>query len=262
MMPGHFTPPLDSSLEWGTVGWDDSDTFYDLGDGSGTDSGIALVQVTLFRGKDPTVPLDETKAQGTKLLCQVGGSFLCIPPRGTKVLVATPHGFGDLPCASTIIQERDERAGAFYGGMAPGERCVAGLVGKARLLFKKNDSATLYTEDANGKAVTSYVGADKIQFTYGSASLILDENGITLAVGQAAIILGMDGSVKIQGQTVSASGSAVAISGKVATSIGAAAGSKTLIGPAATPATACGIGPIVPVGPLVAVSTSVFVSPT
>ena len=247
------------TLEWGTVGWDDQGDIYDLGDGSDGDSQVTLLRVTLFRGKDPTEPLDDSRAQGMKILTQLPSVDFGIPTRNTPVFLGIPGN--DYPGAAVVLQVSDRRASQIFGQQKPGERCISGVGTKARVILKNNDSASLYTVDANGKAVSAYVGPDKIQLSNAFGAITLDQNGITLSAGQAAIILGVDGSTKVQGQTVSASASAVAISGKVVTSIGAAPNSKTLIGPAATPLTpAAYVNPAAPTVP--SPSASVFTSPT
>lgn len=183
----HVNQSHDSSLEWGTVGWSDGQ-HYELGDGSGTDQAIALVHVTLFRGRDPSQPLDNTKAQGKEILCQLGGNFFCIPPLGCNVLVGTPHAFGNQAATSTILQARDERGSQFYGQINPGELCVGGLVGKGRMFFRNDDSFQVLTIDGAGANVTIYGGTDKIQIQNSSGTFTLQSN--SAAIASPAVSLG------------------------------------------------------------------------
>jgi hypothetical protein len=204
------------TLEWGTVGWADG-SHHDLGDGSDTDTGPTLVHVTLFRGRDPTQPLDSTRAQGWPVLAQMASSDFAIPPLNAVVLLAVIEPF---PGLATILQVRDPRASQIFGQQKPGERAITALGSKARAIFKNNDSCTLYTEDANGKAVSAYVGPDKIQLSNASGSLSLDHNGLTLTVGQAGLTLTPAGVATLSGTQVSVAGSLVAVAGSVATCLG------------------------------------------
>jgi hypothetical protein len=158
------TPGGGGGIAWGTAGWTtDGGKHFDLGDSTPTESGRTLVRVTLFRGRDPTEPLDKTQAQGQELLCQLGGGLLLAPPRGTPVLVAIPESHGDQAGAAVIIAQIDMTSGQLYGTLAPGEAALHGFKGQARVLCKNNGTACLYTSRGNvkgGASVTVQANAD------------------------------------------------------------------------------------------------------
>jgi hypothetical protein len=88
-------------FEPGTVGWDDADDHVDLG--TADNDGATLIRVTLFRGRDPSVPLTPGVAQGHKVLAQLGGGFFRVPPKATRVMVGFPTAFATSPGACVIV---------------------------------------------------------------------------------------------------------------------------------------------------------------
>lgn len=236
----------DSPLAWGTVGWsDDGGSFYELGGGS-NDANI-LVRVQLFRAKDSAEDLDASVGQGQRLLCKLASTFVQIPPRNTRVLVAIPEPFGMIPGGSMIIAA-DNPNPALIGNLKPGEAGVAAAEGDARVLLKsETDAIVLYTLDAGGKSVVVYVGSDKIQIGNSFGAITIDENGIRLTSGQAAVTLSPSGDARLMGQTASVTGSVASIAGKVG----------TMVGPNATAVTTALYGTSLSPIP----STSVFISP-
>ncbi len=99
MMQG-FQPPIQGhKIGLGTVGWSDDPSIVDLA----TDGGTSLVKVQLYRGRNPVTTLDNTRAQGYQILCQVLGPLFWIPPKNTKVIVAFPDGFEQLAGAGVIL---------------------------------------------------------------------------------------------------------------------------------------------------------------
>lgn len=229
MMHGPTATPYTCPLAWGTVGWaDDGGTFYELGEGDGGDPNL-LIRVTLFRGARPgsvkrgSGQGDQTEAAGQQLLSKIASTFVHIPPRGTRVLVAIPEPFGKSPGGSVILVS-DNPNPALIGNLKDGETAIASPDGKARILFKKeNDAVVLYTEDADGKSVMIYVGKDKIQIANGAASLTLDPTaGITLstASGGGGLTMTPTGQTTLSGQLLSLYGQLVAIAGEVGLFLG------------------------------------------
>jgi hypothetical protein len=90
-----------SQIEVGSIGWEDEDDYFFLGDDS--NDGHTLVRVQLFRGRDPTKPLSKTRAQGMKILCHLSGGLFRIPQKDTRVYVAIPKGMERLPGAGVIF---------------------------------------------------------------------------------------------------------------------------------------------------------------
>lgn len=249
MMHSRVNPQGDPPLAFGSVGWsDDGGTFYELGtDG---DDGSILVRVTLFRGRDPTLPLDHSVAQGQKILAKLASNFVQIPPRTTRVLVAGPDGAWNVPGGPMIISA-DNANPSLIGNLKDGEAAVAAASSQGRVLIKKaNDCVVLYTVDGNGKSVMAYVGADKIQLANAFGAITIDSSGVSLTSGQAALELTALGEAKLTGLKAAVSGSIASVAGQV----------MTMLGPGATPVTGVGYGPPGP-GPVVLSSATVFVSP-
>ena len=167
---------------------------------------------------------------------------------------------GDRDC---IIATRDTRSAQIYGNLKDGETAVFASTGAARVLFKDNGAVVAYTTNDNtedGTGISVYIGPDKIQIMNSYGSITIDSTGISLSSGTAALTLGQDGAAHLLGQTAAVTGSGVSISGSVATSIGGAPNSKTLIGTAATPVTGAAYGPPGP-GIVALASAGVFISP-
>lgn len=112
MIPDRLGKVTSCNLAWGTAGRDidNPNNYYTLGDGSNSDSGPTTVHVQLFDGRDPTVDLNQTRAQGHYVLCQVDPGIVPLPPFGALVLVATPSSYSHHPGMSTILMVRDARA--------------------------------------------------------------------------------------------------------------------------------------------------------
>jgi hypothetical protein len=164
-----FQPPsFDSDLAWGTVGWTDDTaaTYYDLGDGSATEQQITLVRVTLFRGRDPTVALDQARAQGQQTLCQLSPPFFCVPPRNTRVLVALPSSGTRMPGNGVILLAVDTRASQIFGpSVSIGDLVISALLGNGTIALRANSnvevtSPTLVT--LGDPSATSFVGLAKL----------------------------------------------------------------------------------------------------
>jgi hypothetical protein len=245
-------PPHDSGLAWGTVGWeeDDDSSYYERG--SSDDDGNTLVRVQLYRGRDMTRTLDQTRAQGQRILCQLGGGLFHIPSRGTRVLVGVPEPHGHVPGAATILSIADPAGPNQFGNMKPDEFCIGPPGSKARLIIKKNGTIVLFTETGDGKSVAFSLGPDGFQIMHPSGSLTVDSNGITLTSGTSALVLDAQGNAKVIGQIATLEGSFIGgVAGQVLTLLGK--------GPFAVPpvsSAAYGIA-----GPVNLVSTNVLVSP-
>lgn len=97
-IPG-FEPPPAPQIEMGTVGWDNESGVSDI-----EQDGYTLVKVQLFRGKDPSEKIKNAeRAQGHRLLCMMASSIGRIPPKGTRVLIAIPHGYEGMANGTSVI---------------------------------------------------------------------------------------------------------------------------------------------------------------
>jgi hypothetical protein len=241
-------PHMQSPMQWGTVGWDgDGGTFHELGQAG--DDGNILVRVTLFRGRDQTKPIDQTRAQGQQILSKVSSTLVQIPPPGTRVLVALPEP-GGMAAGGSMIVAADNPNPALIGNLKPGEAGLAGAEGKGRILFKKEmDAIVLYSEDGDNKGVVFYLGSDKIQIGNANGSLTIDATAITITAGQAAVILERaTGKASLHGQIADVRGQIANLAGDTITAIGSSLGTPLPPSPGPLPAPAsvlCGAtGPV------------------
>lgn len=95
--PDHDQP----QILFGTVGWEGEDSWYEKG--TDKDDGHTFVKVQLFSRRDPTTEYNPSVGQGRKILCHIGSGIFRIPPKGTVVYVAVPHGFGSCPPGMGVI---------------------------------------------------------------------------------------------------------------------------------------------------------------
>lgn len=216
-------PAIDSPLAWGTVGWpsDSATSFYSLGDSK---SGVTLVNVTLFRGRNPAASeLDHSVAQGHEITCQLGGTFFGVPPQGTRVLVAVPEPGGLTPGGSTIQQAVDPRGIQIFGTPKPGDWCISYPGCIARIIGKANGSISIVTTadgTPSGKTLSLYFGPDAFRVTHTFGTLAFDSTGITMSIGGAALTMKPGGIARLLGKLVSVQGKLAAIAGTISTCIG------------------------------------------
>lgn len=91
--------PLAMKIAIGCVGWDNDPNYVDVS----TQQGVTLIRVQLYWGRNPIVPIDKTRAQGYKILAQLGGPLWFIPGTGTKCTVAFPDGMENYPGAPIML---------------------------------------------------------------------------------------------------------------------------------------------------------------
>lgn len=159
-------------IELGQVGWADGSTV-DLGDS--TNEGNTLVHVTLFAGRDASLPLDQTQAQGQEILCQLS-SQLQLPPKGTRVTVAIPDHFGTVPGAAMIIGVATSNWQAL-GNLQPGEQVVQIPGCPAVMFFRKDGTWGIKTTDSNGNDTTFTIAPNAISFTSAAIRMVGDQYG-------------------------------------------------------------------------------------
>src|ERR1051325_7716018 len=118
-------PPVTGTIEIGTVGWEGEDTWFEKG--TEDNDGLLLVRVQLYRGREwrkPEKP-KEGIAEGHRRLCVMSSIFgHRILPKGTRVYVAFPAGFEEVPAAGVIFatveknpmkQFDDDRLAIWFG---------------------------------------------------------------------------------------------------------------------------------------------------
>ena len=135
-------------IAWGTVGWgsDSGNTYYSLGDntGAGSETSPTLVRVTLDRGRDASQSVDQTKAQGDRIVCQVGGDIFEVPPLNARVIVAIPEPHGMVPGHGVIFYVVDPRGSdAFGSGYQAGDKVLSILTSFAQMILKGDGSAQI-----------------------------------------------------------------------------------------------------------------------
>lgn len=133
--------------------------------------------------------------------------FVSRPPNPDGNRTAAQVVIAQAGDRDVVIASSDLRGLALGGNLQPGETCVyaAGEDGAAqgRLLMKGNGTISLFTRHGNvdsGQAVAVQLNSDS---TFGIVSkfggIRIDATGITITSGKAALILGADGSAKLQG---------------------------------------------------------------
>jgi hypothetical protein len=122
-----------------------------------------------------------------------------------------------------IFATRDTRGTKIYGNLKDGEVCVYAPVGAARTLWKASGHVVHYTTTSNddsGTALSIDLGPAGLVISTPWGGLTIDQNGVTLTAGQAALTLTSTGDAKLVGQTALVSGSIAAIAGQVMTTVG------------------------------------------
>ncbi len=179
-------------IELGTVGWvDDAGTPQDLGDS--TNDGANLVRVTLYAGRGPVTPLDQTQAQGKPLLCTLADN-VAIPARGTTVVVAIPDSHSHVPGAPVVIATLSSDWKANANAKAAGGTRVLSVPGsQARIYLKPDGTIVLRTtldNTADGDAMYLVlgpaVGGFQLQTPFGT--FILDQYGMRLRSASGAML--------------------------------------------------------------------------
>lgn len=109
-----------------------------------------------------------------------------------------------------VIASRDTRTHSLYANLDYGETCVfaPGYDGKAqgRIFLKKDGSIHMYTRAGNsssGSGMTVSLDATNNRATLINGKgfgLIVDEDGVTLTAGDAALVLKASGSISLTGK--------------------------------------------------------------
>jgi hypothetical protein len=213
MMHARVNPTASAGLAFGSVGWDDDGgTFYELG--TDQDDGNILVRVTLFRGRDPSTPLDQTVAQGQKILAKLASNFVSIPPRTTRVLLAMPDGVDRVPGGPMIIAA-DNANPAIIGNLKDGEAAVCAATGPARALFKKDGTVVLFTQTGSRQSAVVQLNPD------GSFAAAGPFGAFASGSGSTQVAFGTDSAGQWDANGVSLIGPKVGLNGG-AVSLGAA----------------------------------------
>lgn len=183
-------------VQKGIVGWASKAEHFDLG--TAENDGTTLVHVQLFEKRTRRKTRkdeDLTKATGREILCQVGGPFYVIPPKGTVVLVAFPDGDYDSPGAGVILMWLNASPPIQFSD----KRAVLGIPDTMDLVIKgKSITLSDYTTPA---ARWLTVGPSP---NGGPAGILFcDEKGgmLTIQGGVVGLVAG-DGSSPPNGTTV------------------------------------------------------------
>lgn len=176
-------PPISGNgLEIGTIGWaTDGGSAYSLGD---TDNdGISFVNVTLFSGKDPTLPLKTGVGQGQQLLCQVSQDIIVMPSYGTRVLVAMPGPSPRVAGHSVVIAVLGNKQWQLAGNADGGDIVIPCPLGPARLIMRSSGSITAVTRAADGSDVAMWIQGDGFHVVGPWGSISLDNYGFRVNAG-------------------------------------------------------------------------------
>jgi hypothetical protein len=259
------------SVEMGTVGWDDGNTYLDLGTAS--NDGNTLVAVQLYRGRDQTQALKPGVAQGHKIWCQISSMFgiYWLPSQGTRVLVAVPAGMGSTQGAPLIVGAYQTSGGA--GGTPGGSQFKVGRVmwdvGSSSHALIKGKSATM--QSYSNPAQWMGVGTPMAGGAAGVYALDETGSGFSSQAGECAMFSCSGGDVK---STCHLTASSAELINKGSQTCGVQATSgdckafganfkatcgMVYLGPAAVSPAANGVA-ITVAGPTNVISTTVFAS--
>lgn len=101
--------------EEGRVGHDgDTDENY-FHPGAADDGNVTLVNVTLFRGRDPKKPHRPTSAQGHEVIARLGWPGMGVPQRGSQAILVFPGGFTLAHGAGVVIATPGDPRNAMNG---------------------------------------------------------------------------------------------------------------------------------------------------
>jgi hypothetical protein len=147
--------PDTGSIEMGTVGWDDGGKHYELD----PDSGVTLIKVTLFRGRDPDAEgqKKDKRARGQQIKCQISGPLLYIPADGTMVHVSMPAGYWQVPGAGMITAVA-VKAPAVQFGTNDGKDAVLDFGPDRRVIIKAGKGVILSDYENRYLAVSPQTG--------------------------------------------------------------------------------------------------------
>ncbi len=140
-------PEDTGQVELGTVGWVGDAKEEDIFElGTGSNDGVTLVKVQLFRGRgDQDETEDNAKpgqARGTQILARAMGPNWYIPARGSQVIVARPAGF-DGPGCWHILGVPGPNPATQVGGTSRGEPDVILDFGPKRRVIIKAHTVVL-----------------------------------------------------------------------------------------------------------------------
>lgn len=173
-------------VHMGTVGWDEVDEHADIG--TAENDGFTFVRVTLYAGRQFADPHKPDIAQGHKILCNIGSGISRIPPKGTRCFVLMPVGLEEVTGSGCIFQtiERSpqeqfskDRITMDFGS----DKDLVIQVGVARLMIKRDGTASLLTTDSNnsdGKVVGLSLSTTALKFTSPWGSFNFDATGFHL----------------------------------------------------------------------------------
>ena len=262
-------PPASTSqlslIEEGTVGWGDDPNVVDPG--TPENGGVDFLKVTLYKGKDPGVVLDPTRAQGVEVVVRgLGWPTFAFPPAGAHVVVAFPGGHANARGMGVIVN---------CPGPSPAIQLSTKRMkidaGPDQDLILKGRSVTMSTYDNSYVVVSPDVGGARIGLKDGTAieikkgSIIMmvpDDSGAMrscITVDKTGAVLAHKTPAGMI-STVIANDNGVVLIGTTGQTISAIA-PQVMLGALASPISAAMVGPSGAPGVTGHGSTSVFVSP-
>lgn len=139
------------SAAWGIAGWlTGPDTASDYGDAS--NDGNNLCRVTLVRGRDPSLPLDQSAqqgAQGQQLLCLVADGVR-FPAPGDRVMVIMPEDHWAMPGGSLVVATVTSNPAA-TGALNDGEQVIFQSPLTGSKIIHRKDGAIVIITTLDGK---------------------------------------------------------------------------------------------------------------
>jgi hypothetical protein len=175
--------PASNGLEMGTIGWsDDGGSAYSLG--SGENDGVALVNVTLFAGKDPLQALKAGVGQGKQILCQLSQDIQIMPTYGTRVMVAMPGPNPTMAGHSVVMASLGNTNWKRAGNTSEGDLIIPAPGGTGVLTLKGTGGMSFTTTADDGSTIGASLGPDGLHVILGVLGAIhFDQYGLRGNVG-------------------------------------------------------------------------------
>lgn len=252
-------PSHEPEIALGRVGWPGDDDIVDLG--TADNDGATLLKVTLHRGGYPGDIPKPGEAAGYRVRVRVMGPVFDVPPKGTEVCVAFPGGIGMVAGAGVLLGRLQRTPEIQFNATK-----TKLDVGPDQDLVLKGRSVTISDYENRFLAV----GPD-------TGMLMSDADGTTVQMKDRTLVIMVPGDDKVARAVLSLSVDAIGLvhksdAGMTVLQMGDAkfqalglqgmfVFGATLIGAAATPATAAVVGVPSSSGSAGVASTSVFISP-
>lgn len=176
-----------AQIEIGSIGWEGDADYVFPGDAA--NDGHTLIRIQLFSGKDPTIPVNPKRAQGTKLVAHLNSlAGFKIPNKDARCYVAVPPGMTQVPGAA-IIMGIVEPSMAQLDNLTPGEQGPSTSSGATRIIQRNDGTVGFFTTDdgtLTGKSVYFTAAPDGFTMVAPWGQLKFDATGFHVLTASGA----------------------------------------------------------------------------